>query len=124
MTPNEKWVEELSIDIGHSPLEVYTILNPSSDLSYCKPRKNELVDVTKDGKASAEAISLSKECSEDTPCTKVDLKDTTMPQKIKFKVKSYFGPNNDTFLLSKETTINVKCNLDQSKLINTYPEGH
>ena len=64
----------------------YTILNPSTNFTYCTVVSNTIIGITVDGVDSADAVS----CSETTYClTTVDLKSTSEVSQIKFKIKSF-----------------------------------
>jgi hypothetical protein len=64
----------------------YTILNPSTNFTYCTVVSNTIIEITVDGVDSVDAVS----CSDTTNCmTTVDLKSTSEVSQVKFKIKSF-----------------------------------
>ena len=118
MTEASTFLPSAAIGVGDPIIQVYTIVPPTCDRSYCQITKIEIIDATNDGVFQPGAAVMSSTCTASV-CYDVDVFSSSLISMIKFRVKTTFHTSLK-HISDTEVTIDVNCELSLNVMTNTF----
>jgi len=105
-TDNPAFVTDVPVYVGDSPLDVYTLAEPTSSRVYCTIKQHEIVNTDGTAWSGSPQMGSTVGCLSQ-PCTVFDLIQTTNPPEvITFKILTTWDSRTH---LSPAATITITC---------------